>query len=281
MQAEDTESALVVPRYWDPIEQTWMPARRVPASSDPGSPLPPPRPPQRPIWPLTVAGVTEVTPDVRRISLRGDGLDCFRHEPGADLVVYFPSEAGAPMRRHYTARRFDPVTRILDVDVVMHGNGPGIQWAASVQAGDRLDVSGPLVRRELDRTADWHLLAGDETAIPAILGLVEALPAGATALVFLEISGPAEQQPLFAQATVELRWVFRGNLPGHESRELADAIAAEPLPPGRGDAFLAGETGHMRDLRKALLDRGFEREGVFAMGYWRPGRVGGDETIKD
>jgi NADPH-dependent ferric siderophore reductase len=75
--------------------------------------------------------------------------------------------------------------------------------------------------------------------------------------------------------------LFRGETPGEESSLLQAAITANPLPEGRGHVFLAGETARMRELRKALLDNGLERDHIFAMGYWRPGRFGGDETIRD
>jgi NADPH-dependent ferric siderophore reductase len=142
-------------------------------------------------------------------------------------------------------------------------------------------LSGPVTRHQLAAEADWYLFAGDETALPAIYGMAESLPAGARAMVYLEVSGPQEQQPLASEAGVELTWLYRGATPGEESDLLRRAIAGQQLPKGRGDVFIAGETGRMRELRKDLLGRGLEREQIFAMGYWRPGRFGGDETIRD
>jgi NADPH-dependent ferric siderophore reductase len=228
-----------------------------------------------------VVEVRDLTPEMRRVRFNGGGLSRFVHEPGADFVLYLPLENGDLARRHYTARAFDSAARVLDVDFLMHGDGPGTRWAAEAQAGDTVTISGPLVRRRLNPNADWYLLAGDETALPAVFGLVESLPAGASASLFLEVRDPAEQQRLASRARVSETWLYRGATPGEESSLLLDAIAAHPFPPARGEVFLAGESGRMRLLRHALLDRGLGPDQVFAMGYWRPGRFGGDETIRD
>jgi NADPH-dependent ferric siderophore reductase len=273
--ANTTTNTIPAPRYWNPEEKAWVSARR--PAPNPGEK--PPQPAPRPVWSLTVKAVEDVTPGVRRIHFGSEMLAYFTHEPGSDFTLYIPRPDGETARRHYTARAFDPASKLLDIDFVMHGYGPAVLWAASARPGDRLDVSGPVVRHDIDLSADWHLFAGDESAIPAVFGVVESLPAAAKAMAYLEVQGPQERQPLLAEAEVD--WLFRGDTPGDQSRLIQDAVTANPLPPGRGHVFLAGETGRMRELRKALVASGLEREQIFAMGYWRPGRFGGDETIRD
>jgi NADPH-dependent ferric siderophore reductase len=233
------------------------------------------------VWTLTVEAVQDITPEMRRVRFSGDALASFVHAPGSDFTLYIPAGNGETARRHYTARAFDPASKLLDIDFVMHGDGPAVVWAASARPGMKLDVSGPIVRYDIDLDADWHLFAGDESAIPAIFGMLESLPVSASALAYLEVKEPDERQQLIAQASVSLNWLFRGEVPGDQSRLIQDAVMADSFPQGRGDVFLAGETGRMRELRKTLLDRGLDREQIFAMGYWRPGRFGGDETIRD
>ncbi|MSQ24506.1 MAG: siderophore-interacting protein [Chloroflexi bacterium] len=272
-------------KYWDPGEERWISRTLGGPTSGPGGQRTA-RPPDRPLWSVTVSEIVDVTPDVKRVRFGGENLEEFTHEAAADFVLFFPSDDGQPVtgqstHRHYTTRRFDPIEKLLDVDFVLHGDGPGVRWISSARPGDRMEISGPLVRRSLDPSADWYLLVGDETAIPAVFGLAEALPATASALLYLEVSGPSERQPFDAQAAVEVNWLFRGKTPGDLSDLLIDALRDVNLPSGRGDVFLAGETGRIRALRQTLLAKGVARDQIFAMGYWRPGRLGGDEMVRD
>jgi NADPH-dependent ferric siderophore reductase len=226
--------------------------------------------------------VEDVTPEMRRVRFSGEVLPYFTHTPGADLTIYLPAADGAePSRRHYTVRAVDHERGLLDIDFVMHGSGPAVRWAAAAKTGDKVEVSGPIVRQDLDLSADWQLFAGDEAAIPAIFGYLESLPAATNALAYIEVKGPEERQQLRSEAKVALVWLFRGDVPGNESKLIQHAVMSEPLPPGNGRVFLAGETGRMRELRQALMASGVAKEQIFAMGYWRPGRFGGDETIRD
>jgi NADPH-dependent ferric siderophore reductase len=163
----------------------------------------------------------------------------------------------------------------------MHGEGPAVRWAAGVRPGMTLQVTGPVVRHELAQDADWYLFAGDETAIPAIAGLLKDLVTTRPVRVFLEVKSADEKVGLEAPGSAEITWLFRAGVPAEESTLLHDAIQMAELPAGKGEVFLAGETARMREIRRSLLDRRLDREQVFAMGYWRPGRLGGDETIRD
>lgn len=273
--AELAESKIPLPRFWNPETRAWQSVRS--PAANPGEP--PQRAP-RPPWTLKVESVRDVTPEMRRVRFSGMNLGDYRHVAAADFTISIPTE-GEPARRHYTVRAVDAAAGLLDIDFVMHGHGPAVTWAASVQPGASIEVTGPVTRFEIDPAADWYLCAGDESSIPAVFGLIESLPAKASAFAFLEVKGPEGVQALNAAADVELNWLFRGETPGAESRLIQDAILAEQLPQGRGQVFLAGETGRMRELRRALIDNGLDGEQIFAMGYWRPGRLGGDETIRD
>lgn len=179
----------------------------------------------------------------------------------------WPAGEARPAIRTYTVRRFDADAGELDIDFVLHeGHGPAAAWARDAEPGCWVGVSEPGGRYEPDPTADFHLVIGDETALPAVATVLEALPAGVPALVFLEIADAGEEQALPGSA--QPHWVYRGHRLAGEP--LAEAVRAAQLPAGRGQAWLSGESGCVRDLRKHLLDeRRLDRRAVYATGYWR------------
>jgi len=233
-------------------------------------------------WSLRVAGVKDVTRLMRRVELTGDGLDEFVPRPGQEIVLQIPQGQGEPARRHYTIRRFDRAAKRIDVDFVLHDHvTPGVEWARVAKPGDAIDIRGPRGRIALGADAAWHLFSGDETALPAIFALLEALPKGAKANVFLEIADEGEKQDLDSSADVALQWLLRnGAAPGARPL-LVDAVAGFRLPPGKGHAYILGETGSVRARRHDLISRGMDRTQIYSEGYWRPGRVGGHDHVED
>jgi NADPH-dependent ferric siderophore reductase len=233
-------------------------------------------------WSLRVVGASDVTPRMRRVQVTGDGLDEFTPRPAQELVLHLRQSEGEPARRHYTIRRFDPIVKLIDIDFVLHGHAtPGVSWALAARPGDPLLVNGPRGRIAIAPDADWHLFTGDETALPAIFALAESLPASAKAYIFLEIGGVDDKQKLDAKAKVALEWLPRGGTQPGPSPIVADAVAAFQLPAGKGHAYILGETSNVRAQRHALLARGMMREQIYAEGYWRPGRIGGHDHIRD
>ena len=233
-------------------------------------------------WSLRVAGVKDVTRLMRRVELTGDALDDFTPRPGQEIVLQIPQSAGEPARRHYTIRRFDRAAKRIDVDFVLHDHAtPGVEWARMTKPGDAIDIRGPRGRIALAPDAAWHLLSGDETALPAIFALIEALPKGAKAYAFVEIADAGEKQALHAAADVELHWLLReGTAPGARPL-LVEAVAGFRLPPGKGHAIILGETASVRTRRHDLLSRGMDRAQIYSEGYWRPGRIGGHDHVED
>jgi NADPH-dependent ferric siderophore reductase len=187
-----------------------------------------------------------------------------------------------PKLRSYTVRAHRPARGEFDVDFVLHGDtGPASAFAGRARPGDRLAVYAPNaecpagrgptgVEFRLNAVRGQTLLAGDETALPAIGGILAALPGGVQAKVYVEVPDAADAQHLASSADVELHWLPRGDRrPG---AALCTAIRAAALP-GKWYAWLAGETGMVTALRRHLLDeRGFDRAAVTFMGYWRHGR---------
>jgi NADPH-dependent ferric siderophore reductase len=234
--------------------------------------------PGRQAWPLVVVGSREVTPAMRRVSLIGDTLASFDYRPGQDLVLTLPSPAG-PARRHYTVRTFDRDELRLDIDVVVHGAGPGSGWANTAKVGDPVLAEGPRGRTFVNNRADWHLFTGDETALPGIAAMIETLPARARAFAILEVEGGEEEQPVAGEAQLEALWLHR-RAPPAPSAALIEALAAFQFPAGVGHAYVIGETSTVRAQRQGLIARGFPKEQICAEGYWRPGRVGGHDHVE-
>jgi NADPH-dependent ferric siderophore reductase len=233
------------------------------------------------LWTLTVTGAADLTPRMRRVSLTGDELGGWRHKPGQEIILLLPQAGGDPIRRHYTIRAFDEAERRLDVDFVLHGDSPATRWARAAKPGDVLDIMGPRGRIVVDHDAEWHLFSGDETCIPAIAGMIESLAPNTRAFAFIEIGGQAERQAIETAADLTLEWLDRGGAHPGPNRLLIDRLAAFELPPGRGQAYVIGETSNVRAQRQALIGRGFPREAIAAEGYWRPGRVGGHDHVDD
>jgi NADPH-dependent ferric siderophore reductase len=231
-------------------------------------------------WTLSVVSAMDVTPRMRRVRLTADNLDEFRPRAGQEIVLQIPQDTGDPARRHYTIRAFDPQTRLIDVDFVLHGeHTPGVRWALDARPGEAIDIRGPRGRIGLAAQADWHLFSGDETAQPAIFGMVEALGDGAAAHVFLEIGDDADKQPLNARAAVTLTYLPRNGAKPGPSRILLDAIQGFALPKGKGHAIIIGETSNVRAQRQHLLAQGLAKDQIYAEGYWRPGRIGGHDHV--
>ncbi|GAA4790785.1 MULTISPECIES: siderophore-interacting protein [Streptomyces] len=184
----------------------------------------------------------------------------------------FPREQW-PANRTYTVRSWDAAHRELAVDFVVHGDeGLAGPWAARARAGETVRLLGPGGGYAPDPEADWHLLAGDESALPAIAASLERMPAGAVVHAFVEVAGPQEEQKVVTPDGVEIRWLHRGARPVGEA--LVAAVTALEAPPGEVSAFVHGEAGFVKELRRHLRqERGIPRERLSISGYWRLGQT--------
>ena len=180
-----------------------------------------------------------------------------------------------PVTRTYTVRSVDLQAQEMAIDFVVHGEaGLAGPWAAAAAPGDRIIFSGPGGAYKPNPDADWHLLIGDASALPAIAAALEALPATARGHVYLDLETAADIQPLDKPDGVELTWVFRNGLSRAGSTILRDAVANGPWPSGTVDAFVHGERECMKGLRDVLFkQRGLERSQVSISGYWAFGRT--------
>ncbi|MFI9173464.1 siderophore-interacting protein [Streptomyces lincolnensis] len=251
------------------------------------------RPARKPRKPHTaqVIRTERLTPHMQRVVLGGDSLAEFSTGACTDHYVklLFPPAEGVtypepfdmerireelprdqwPVTRTYTVRHWDAEHRELSLDFVIHGDeGLAGPWAMRVQPGETVRFMGPGGAYAPDADADWHLLVGDESALPAIARSLEGLPAGARAHAFVEVSGPEEEQKI--DSDVEVVWLHRGDRPVGEA--LTEAVRALDFPEGRVHAFVHGEAHFVKELRRLLrVERGLAREDLSISGYWRLG----------
>jgi NADPH-dependent ferric siderophore reductase len=236
--------------------------------------------PDRGVRTPTVGVVTRVeplTPHMVRVVVGGPGLAGLNAGAFTDhyVKVLFPPAGGTfpepfdfvtirenlpreqwPVTRTYTVRRWLPDVPELWLDFVVHGDagrftGPGGAYAP-------------------DPTADWHLLVGDESALPAIAATLEGLPPAARVTAFIEVSDESEVQKLESPGDATIAWLYRGARPVGAS--LVDAVRGLEFPPGRVHAFVHGEATFVKELRRHLRhDRGIPRAQLSISGYWRLG----------
>lgn len=234
----------------------------------------PPRPHRAPPRPARISQIRQLTPHMIRVTVSGEALADFPTPgPASHFKVFFPNlEAERPVNRTYTPRRWDATTRALDIDFLLHGSGSGSTWAAQAEVGEPAAVGRPGGEYELDPSAEWFLVAGDESALPAIGTLVEALPPAVGARVFVEVANVDEEQVLTSRAPLDVTWLHRGDRGVPVGSLLQAAVRDCELPGGSGRVWLACEASIMRNIRVNLLhERGFARESVHTHGYWKTG----------
>ncbi|WP_440639287.1 DUF2218 domain-containing protein [Bradyrhizobium sp. PUT101] len=231
-----------------------------------------------------------LTPHMRRLTFTGDDIARFVNDDELHVRLYFPPEGLAkpewpwpaldgrilwpepdrrPATRYYTIRRIDLQTREIDIDFVVHDHaGPGSAFAVNAKAGAICGMAGPLGRGI--RPARWLLLAGDETALPAIARTLEKLPATATGQTFIEVADRSEEVPLVAPSGVAIRWLHRADRPAGTTQLLIDAVKAVQWPDhGEVFAWVACEAQALKALRNHLRDeRKLSRDQHLAVAYW-------------
>lgn len=252
---------------------------------------------------LHVVRTLRLGPTMLRITFGGEQLGNFTSgsrdqrfklflpHPGQDAPIV-PTEAGnewfpvwramdpevRAVMRSYTVREQRRIPeQELDVDFALHGDGgPASHWAARALPGDRVTVLGPAVPDNggVDfrppAGTDWVLLSGDETALPAVAGILSCLPPGTPAKVWLEVQHADDIQDLPTAADADITWLVRDNTTLRRTDFVLGSVGSASLPPGTPYAWLAGEAGTVKSLRRHLVgERGFDRKAVKFTGYWR------------
>jgi NADPH-dependent ferric siderophore reductase len=223
------------------------------------------------LWDLEVIGAWAINATMRRLRCTAPALAGLSYQPGQDLMMTMLGTGEHVVRRRYTIRSFDEESATIDIDMVLHGDGPGATWAAAVRPGAHIEAIGPRGKVTLDPSADWHLFAGDDSAIPASLAMVESLPTPDGAVVILEVDDAANEQRARALdgREIAVRWLHRDGADPASSANFVAALQSIEFLPGHGHAYLAGELGVVADMQRTLLARGFTAEQISAKPYWR------------
>lgn len=267
--------------------------------------------PGRPVHTFEVVRTEHITSHMIRVVLGGSGFDTFTpseftdsyvklifvdddvdvtalsHPLTLDSFAELPA-AKRPVVRTITVRRADTDARELTVDIAVHGDhGSAGPWAAKATPGQPAYLMGPSGAYSPDPAADWHLMVGDETALPAISVALEALPANAIGQVFIEVAELGDEIPLAAPDGVQVNWILRGgraDLVGEEragdNSPLVEAVKTAHWLPGQVHAFVHGEAqAVMHNLRPYIRkERGVDAKWASISGYWRRGRT--EETFR-
>lgn len=229
---------------------------------------------------LTVQRITQVTPNMRRITFGGAGLADFPEGyEGGYIKLLFPDEPRStpdrPVMRTYTILAHDVESGTVSVDFALHGDSGGIatDWAMSAQPGDRIPIAGPGSVKRVAPGRDWYLLAGDMTAFPALLCNIERLPTEARGYVVIEIASKADKRDLDLPVGMKLHWVLNPT-PDVTKGGLVDRIMELPWHDGDVFVWTACEFDSMRRLRSYYrTDRGVTRDQFYLSSYWRAGRT--------
>jgi NADPH-dependent ferric siderophore reductase len=247
-----------------------------------------------------VIRVRPLTPHLVRVTLAGPDLQGFESASFDDHVkVFFPADgaskpvlptvgpdgpvdepdAARPIMRDFTPRRFDPQRGELDLEFALHDAGPASTWAARARTGDYLGIGGPRGSMIIPTAFDWHLLIGDDSALPAIARRLEELPRGVRAMVVAEVAGSDAEIDFESQADVDVIWCHRGAA----GAGLATTLAGLPsFPPGEGFAWAAAEASIVRQLRLHLITvRGLHKSRIRAAAYWKRGTQAVHEVLED
>ncbi|HEY1704833.1 MAG TPA: siderophore-interacting protein [Trebonia sp.] len=248
----------------------------------------------RPQAVLTVERQEQLSPHTVRITAGGPGFDALRMNEFTDKyakIIFADPSLGLtppydlaalreslppdqrPVTRTYTLRRADTERQQVVIDFVVHGDkGIAAPWAARAEPGDVMTMSGSGGAYRPDPDSDWHLLVGDESALPAICSALEALPGDARGIAYLETSDPGEFLDATPPGGVEVIWLHRPE-PGSEPQMLADALLAGSWLPGQADVFAHGERESMKAVRAALKTRLGDGDQLSLSGYWAAGRT--------
>lgn len=238
-----------------------------------------------------VASTERLTPHMIRIVLEAEELRDFPIGEFTDHYVklqfpppgasYSPPFDPAAIRevlgkehwhrqRTYTVREHEPAAGTITIDFVTHGSGIAGPWAEAARPGDLLQLIGPGGGYSPDPEANWYLMAGDEAAIPAISVALQRIPAGKPVIVVLEVENEGEQHELETPGSLILTWLHRNGSAHDAEPRIREVIEGLDFPEGRGQAFIHGEAGMVREVRRHLAkDRGMELKDLSATGYWK------------
>jgi len=246
---------------------------------------------------LELSRRTTVSPHLIRITAHGADLANFAYQGGDQCCRLFLPRPGQPHLRmptlannawaaqyflmpaavrprvrNYTVRAFRTDPFELDIDVVVHGDGPASTWARTAEIGSPLGIFDEGRMYRLRPGARWQLLVADESGLPAAVAVAEDTPPTVLTALYLE-TPPGDELDLDLGSHVAVTWIPRADPSTIPGRPALDTISALPTPDGPGSVFVAGERGLATGLRRALVSGGVPRSAISFFGYWQHGRA--------
>ncbi|MCY9783333.1 siderophore-interacting protein [Nocardiopsis sp. EMB25] len=217
-----------------------------------------------------------------RVFLPREGQDRLHMPTSADrkwvVQLYAMPKSRRPHVRNYTVRGFDPERRELDMEFVDHGDaGPASAWAGAARPGDEMGILAEGAYYQPSEDADWQLLVGDESAVPALVSILEQAPDDLRAQVYMEVPSEDDVRDLTAPPGVSVHWLPRTDPHAVPGALALETVMAADLPGGRPYCFVAGENKLATGLRRHLVrERDVPKPDISFIGYWRHGRAAMD-----
>jgi NADPH-dependent ferric siderophore reductase len=224
---------------------------------------------------LQVVRTETISPHFRAITFAGEELAGFVSASFDDHIKFILDDGkGGEIKRDYTPRRYDPIRGELTLEFALHGDGPAASWAQNAVPGQQATIAGPRGSFVIPADYAWHLLIGDETALPAVSRRMEELQAGARVLAILQTDDSGDRRNFQMHTNSHVQWVA-------DADQLLASLRALVLPVGEGYAWCAGEAGTMAAVRRILVEeKGHSRHHIRAAAYWKQGASGHHENLE-
>lgn len=222
---------------------------------------------------VTVARIAPLGDSFLSITFQGEALAQFTSLSFDDHVKFMFEFDGEQVRRDFTPLHYDLSRRELTLEFALHEDGASSSWARGATVGQRAIIGGPRGSMVIAQDYDWHLLAGDRSALPAIRRRLAELPAGSKVVAVIHASG-ADRLPLETHADPDVRWV-------DSEAALVEALRAFAPPAGEGFAWFAGEAATAKAVRALLLEeKGLPKEAMRVSAYWKQGVADHHENLE-
>jgi NADPH-dependent ferric siderophore reductase len=216
-----------------------------------------------------------------RVGFVSPDLHDFVSAAADDHIKLFFPVGDETVMRDFTPRAFDTAKGALWIDFALHEAGPATEWATSAGIGDTLQIGGPRGSTIVPDDYDWHLLVGDETALPAMARRADELTPGVPVATYAIVADAQEAMSFQSPADLVQTWIVRDGR-GDDAAQLRAALEGFAPPPGDGFIWIAAEGAVARALRQYMIDeRGHPREWMKAAGYWARGKADGGGKIED
>lgn len=219
---------------------------------------------------FTVIRSTYITPHMLRVTLGGENMSTLPEDQESGYVkLIFPTDVGRLMRtytiRHQRSNEFD-------IDFMLHEEaGPASSWAKQAKAGDTILIGGPGPKKMINTDAEWFLLVGDMTALPAISVNLETLPNDAKGYTFIEVVSVDDIQSLKHPTGIDVKWIVNP-YPGEDNQALVNQVKSIEWLSDDVSIWAASEFSTMKALRQFLKnEKQVAKDKLYISSYWKLG----------